>query len=290
LASFLLLAVPGRRLGVLEYIYLAINLCSSPLSLILLPILITRAVREKSLVAMSLFVLTLSYCAMVILGFPDAVTVTSDIYSPAAELSMTSAVAMTLPAIVDRVFFEPIFTNWVRLRLIYANLHSVVLLIGAGVAVLLVVPIFLFDSIRERVVELKEFLAWGCYFVFGATLLSIYARFGEGSGYDYRDAFHHRYFWTQICVVAISVSAVYGSHLSKMVASRSILSLIIVPSIVVGAYLESFEFDLGLERDESTRDYFESYHDCVSHLRECKFPMILDLGSEEFKLEVKGVP
>ena len=137
LASALFCLVPGpKRPGTGEFSLLLVNSWSSPLSTLLIPLYLWRLRGSRDVVErlqfISLVVAALAYLASIAAdSLPASMVTTVQLPATGHSRDIAYAVRHTLPAIADRVIFEPLFTNRVRVGANARGFHFAVVTIGA---------------------------------------------------------------------------------------------------------------------------------------------------------------
>jgi len=211
--SILVCVVPGSRSrGVVcgEAILLALNACSSPVSILLVPAIAWRAGRGRTRLETTLFALvalvSIAYLVFVVdLG--------------GGQGSLGYAIVHAIPAFGDRVGFEPVFSDRLRMELIWRGLHAIPIVVGWATLVAIGAWIATDPARRSAFVRERAVTAWMLYFIAALTGLALASRFGP-AGLDYASAFHQRYFWIQQCLIflAVATAAAHDPWLPRLLA------------------------------------------------------------------------
>jgi hypothetical protein len=190
LASTLLCAVPGPQKSsalAARGVYLGFNACSSPLASLLVPVYVIDAIRgRRSAERIWCVSLTLTSVLYVVL-----------IVNLSGGGDLSEVGRRLLPAYGDRVVFEGLFSNAIRMRVIWYGTHAASIAIGLGALALLVVLSARDRGCRRAIVRHGRFFAVCGYVSLALTLSCLYVRFSGPSAQDYGAYFHHRYFWVQ---------------------------------------------------------------------------------------------
>ena len=223
LLSILICLVPGSKKSPVvwtEFILLSLNACSSPVPVILLPVLGWRAVQGRSRLETSLFV---AVC-LISIGYLGLAVETGD-----AKRDILYTALHAIPAFGDRVGFEPFLSDRLRMEFIWRGLHAVPVVLGW--TFLLSILGWIASDRATRAVFHRERVAtfWGAYCMASLTVISIYSRFGPG-GLEYASAFHQRYFWIQQCLVClvIGIVAFSDTRLTRLLSHPKSRSALIV--------------------------------------------------------------
>ncbi|MFT5442791.1 MAG: hypothetical protein ACI8W3_001835 [Myxococcota bacterium] len=221
MVSTLICLVPGSKKSPVvwtEFILLSLNACSSPVSVILLPLLVWRAIHGRTSLETSLFV---AVCLISIAYLGLAVE------TGGAKGDILYTALHVIPAFGDRVSFEPFLSSRLRMEFIWRGLHAVPVALGWTI-LLLILGGALSDRATRAVFQRERVAAlWGSYCIASLTVISIYSRFGPG-GLEYTSAFHQRYFWIQQCLLGLVIGIVVFSntriaHLLSQPRSRRVL-------------------------------------------------------------------
>jgi len=279
LGSVLLCAVPSApgKVGlVVETSYLALSACSSPVSIILLPHLGWRSLKARNRLERVLFI---TLCILT-LGYLFTVDRTG-------RASASYTVRHVVPAFADRVLFEGFWTNWLRMRLIWRGLHGVVVLVGIAMGVLAAAAMRLIPQCWAATRQFKGTLLRLSIVWLGLTLLVIYSRFGPG-GLDYRQYFHHRYFWIQQYTVWLVALVVIFHALRLDEASttrRAAAFAVLIGYITVTGYLDRQEFTFLHAEGRPTRAFLDTVYEC-ERAKTCQMPIRFDKADPEWTIVV----
>lgn len=292
MASVLLCLVPPVRqrapARLAEFVFLVVNACSSPASALLVPIYgwrVWRAVDVGERIRFTtLAVVTIAYVIVMRLELVSADwVVNADVADQLlrGDYTVVEAMMLTVPVIADRVVFEGLFTNRVRIALIYRGLHVVVFSIG-----LLVIGAAAWFAradhrVRAQVSRIRPFLLGVSYIGLTLTFIALWARFGRNSGLDYTSWAHGRYFWVQQYLLGVAAVSLFSPRLEALrTPVRRALSALLVVGIVASNLLDASDFSLGSAHPARLHTFLEELAYCEFHdtpeAGRCSLPMVFE--------------
>lgn len=290
-----LVSTSGRR-SPWEWLYLLMNAWASPISSVLLPVYGWRLHRARNwttrLGFAFLILATIVYLQLNLSTEVVRFAAVSEIPSaPVSHGCLLWATGHTLPAIADRVVFEPVFSNFVRLQLICRGLESVVVVVGAALLACVVLFVARDPGLRGAARRNAAFLCFSGYLVVAITIVSLYARFGP-AGLDYRAAFHHRYFWVQQYLLCVSLVVVLSPLRHRITRRSRWFGMTFLVGAALGmSYLDRVESrDPGWGPD--LRRFLAQVETCRrqrhgARSESCRLPMVLEQRDKRFPLVVR---
>lgn len=292
LAAGLLLAQPTpkpSRGRWFELGYLAIAICSSPVSLTLAPVCAYNAWRARDafqrISSLGLALLIVTYVVVTRYELGTAYWDESALQWSTRQLDPLYAATHLLPAIGDRIVFEALATNFVRMRFIWRGLLACTAVGGLVGLAALVWAVRRVPVLAECAKRNASLLAVLSYLSIAITAVSIGARFGPGA-LDYTDYFHHRYFWVQQYYLWVVLAAFALALMPRLPQrAKQLVAACAVLYPLVGGYLDRIELSPGLKDREATEEFLQELHECEQ--QDCANPVVFHGHDERFDITIR---
>lgn len=226
LASAWLSAVPestgSRRGEIAGLVFIAIGIVSCPITSLLAPVWVANMVRFKSPLLRwghaALIAVSVGYLSTI------EISASGDDLGYEGGVHLGYALRELIPVIGDRVVFETLFTNWLRIHLIWSGMGFVTFLMGA-----LVVIALGFVAMRYPGERLRFSLSHlALLYVVGAlTFTALATRFGPAPIDPYQ-FYHHRYFFVQQSIFLVGALGIVFSRDFAIGSGRLIATAFVI--------------------------------------------------------------
>ena len=269
LAAGLLLAQPAAprsRGRWFELAYLAIAVCSCPVSLVLVPVCLYNAWRLRDAfrrtASIGLALLVVAYAVVMRREIGAPYWVEWSFKWSAEKLDLLYAAKHLVLVIGDRVVFEPLATSFVRNQLIWNGLFVCTVVGGLMLLFALVLAVRRLPMLAELVRRNASVLAVLGYLSIAITAVSVATRFGEGAQ-DYAEPFHQRYFWVQqyyLWLVIAALALALAPRLTGWARQLAVASVVLYP--LIGGYLDRGKLLVGLSDREAAEAFLLGVEEC----------------------------
>lgn len=193
----------------LAFLCCGLSILSSPVALIVTPLLLWRALRSKTMYQSLVFGTLLAICALYLAVGIDFSAFGGS--SPSASLSLNDL----FRGVLERGIFEAVFGTWVRMHLIWNDLHAVMWVISAALILGLIV---LARALKTEIAPLAEPIIQLGYIFAAALFLSWVTR-----GFELDLAYGHRYSYLSK-IAFLSISAILLMKYLELKVARRHLS------------------------------------------------------------------
>jgi len=291
LAAGLLLAQPTPKTSERRWFelgYLAVAICSSPVSLVLAPVCAYNAWRARDayqrISSLGLALLTVTYVVVMRNELGAAYWDKSAMEWSIREPDLVYAATHLLPVIGDRVVFETLVTNFVRTHFIWRGLLAFTAMGGLVALAGLIWAVRRVPVLAELTKRNASLFAVLGYLSIAITAVSIAARFGPGA-LSYTDYFHHRYFWVQQYYLWLAIVAFALALMPRLPRrARQLIATCAVLYPIVGGYGDRAELLPGLEDREATAEFLKALHECEQ--QDCANPVVFHGHDERFDISI----
>lgn len=291
LAAGLLLAQPTSepsRHRWFELVYLAIAICSTPVSIVLAPVCVYNAWRARNTFqrtsSLGLALLTVIYVVVMRYELAAAHWEESPLQWSTEELSPVYAVTHLLPVVGDRIVFEAFMTNFVRMRFVWRDLIACTAVGGLAALGALILTVRRLPELTQHAKRNADLLAVLSYLSIAITFVSLASRFGPAA-LDYAAYFHHRYFWVQqyyLWLVVAAFALVLADRLPRRAKQLAVAGVVLYP--LVAGYVDRAELSAGLDDREATSQFLRKLHACEQ--QGCASPVVFHGHDERFDFAI----